>query len=151
MRLIPFEEMSPGFAPTAFQNRMNRLFQEFFGGDGGWSPGEFLPLMDVYDLPEALVVQVDVPGIEAKDIHISYHGDTLTIEGERKQPEEVEKQKVATWFRKERLVGKFTRSVRLPVPVDGEKVDAIDRAGVLTIHLPKLEKAKTRKLPIKLN
>ena len=146
MRLIPYREnIIPPMGLTHLNAPMNRLFDEFFGD---FTPTHAIwPSFDVFELPEELMVVADLPGIEAKDIKISFAGDTLTIEGERTRKEA----NYENWFRQERPFGKFTRTIALPLPVDPERVEAIDKAGVLMIKLPKMEGAKTRKIPVKLS
>jgi HSP20 family protein len=149
MRLIPYREhlVPPvGFAPL--RDSMNRLFDEFFAEESGIEPRAhtFWPAFDVFELPEDLMVVADLPGIEAKDIRISFNDNTLIIEGERVRKEA----KYEGWYRQERPFGKFTRTIRLPVKVDENNVEALDKAGVLTIRLHKLEAAKTKKIPVKL-
>ena len=147
MNLLPYREnVFPPF--SAMQNKMNRLFDEFVPETFAGAPREFWPAFDVFELPEKFVLKADLPGIEAKDISISYLGNTLMIEGERKFDEVG---KPETWFYKERAFGAFQRTIRLPVPINADNVEAIDHAGVLTIVLPKTEEARTRKIPVKLN
>jgi HSP20 family protein len=147
MNLIPYREnLFPPF--TAMQNKLNRLFDEFVPETFAVTPREFWPQFDVFELKDKFVLKADLPGIEAKDINISYLGNTLMIEGERKFEET---DKPETWFYKERAFGQFQRTIRLPVPIKADNVEAIDHAGVLTIVLPKTEEAKTRKIPVKLH
>jgi HSP20 family protein len=80
-------------------------------------------------------VTAEIPGLDAKDIHVSMHEDMLTIEGEKKR--EWEEKRVDTHV-VERSYGRFRRQVRLPVPVDADKVDARYERGLLTLKAPKL-------------
>jgi HSP20 family protein len=87
-----------------------------------------------------------VPGLDPKDIQISLQEQLLTIKGEKKQEkEETDEQ----YHRVERSYGAFTRSVRLPVGVDGSKVTAAFKNGLLTVTLPKTPAAKGTTIPIK--
>ncbi|MHC4939981.1 MAG: Hsp20/alpha crystallin family protein [Planctomycetota bacterium] len=145
MRMIPYggEE----FGLPALQNRMNRLFESFFReGEPGFLERPVVPPIDVIDTPETLQIKAEVPGIEPKDIDISIIGDTLTIKGEKSTERE---EKGKNWYRRERTTGNFLRTVKLPVHVDAEHIEAIDDTGVLTITLPKLEQAKTTRIPVK--
>ena len=145
MRLIPHRKDEFGLA--TFQNRLNRLFDNFLtegefptGNDALW------PAIDVIDTPETLQVKAEVPGIDPKDIDISIVGNALTIKGAKTEEKE---EKGKTWYRRERMGGSFLRTIPLPVNVDAEHVEAIDEDGVLKITLPKLEQEKAKFIPVK--
>lgn len=144
-RLIPYREDPIGL--TVFQDRMNRLFESFFGDDEpGAIEGFRWPTLDLIETPENLQVKAELPGIDPKQIEISIVGNTLTIQGEKSEEKEA---KGKTWHRRERSAGRFVRSITLPLKVDSEHVEAVDEHGVLTITLPKLEPAKAKHIPIK--
>jgi HSP20 family protein len=145
MRLIPHNGGEYGMA--TFQNRLNRLFDSFL------NEGEFMPTneplwpaVDVIDTPETLQIKAEVPGIDPKDIDISIVGNALTIKGAKNEERE---EKGKTWYRRERSVGSFLRTVTLPVAVDADHVEAVDESGVLTITLPKLEQEKAKFIRVK--
>lgn len=106
----------------------------------------FQPSLDVAEDDEALQVRVEVPGIDPKDVHIEIHGGVLTLRGEKKD-EKGEEKDGRHWS--ERRYGSFARAISLPEYVDHEKIDASYRDGVLTITLPKSEKAKPREIAVK--
>lgn len=145
MHLIPWNEDRWGV--STFQRQMNRLFEDFFGGEN-LLPG--MPAtgiaVDVSENPEAVLVRAELPGIDPKDIELSVQGDHLLIKAERK--EETEK-KGKTWHRVERRYGVFTRAVPLPCSVRTEKIEAVTEKGVLTVTLPKAEEAKARRIDVK--
>ena len=126
-------------------NEMDDLFSTFFGG---WPTYEhkIWPAIDVADNEDAIVVKAELPGCKADDIDISVHGNTLTITGEKKQEQE---QKEKGYYHLERSYGSFRRDLTLPNDVDTTKVDAACKDGVLTIKLPKAEKAKSIKVKVK--
>ncbi len=93
-----------------------------------------------------MIVKAEVPGIDPKDIHISLQEQLLTIKGEKQEEREEKEQH---FYRMERTYGAFTRSVRLPVTVDGSKVTATFKNGLLTVTLPKTTAAKGTTIPIK--
>ena len=136
----PFREM------VSLRDELDRLFDSVFGrfprerGEIYWAP----PL-DIEEIEEAVVVRVELPGMNKEDIKISLSGDTLTISGERKQ--EIEK-KGKTYYRIERAYGKFQRTVTLPTEVEGDKAKATYRAGILELVLPKSEKSKAKEISI---
>jgi len=104
------------------------------------------PTIDIADNEDAVVVKAEVPGCKADDIDISVHGNMLTIAGEKKQDEE---KKEKGYYHVERSYGSFRRDLNLSADVDQTKVEAVYKDGILTITLPKLEKAKAIKVKVK--
>lgn len=104
------------------------------------------PALDVSETADAYMVKVEVPGLEAKDLKVEFLDDTLTISGEKKS--EIDEKAEGVHLH-ERYGGAFSRSIRLPAPVDAEKVNASLKNGVLTLELPKTEGAKPRQIPIR--
>lgn len=88
-----------------------------------------------------------LPGLEAKDIDVSISGDILTIKGEKKKEEE---KKDEHFHYCERYAGSFQRSLRLPVGVRSDQVEAAFKNGVLNITIPKAEEAKKKQIEIKI-
>ena len=107
-----------------------------------------LPKMDVKELAERIVVQMDLPGMEQKDIQVTVENNVLTIAGERRFEKKDEKDK---YHRVERSYGKFSRSFSLPALVQTDKIAASYQNGVLEIQLPKREEVKPRTLTIQVN
>lgn len=87
-----------------------------------------------------------MPGVKPEDIDITITGDTLTIKGEVKAEEKVEK---ANYIRRERRYGAFSRSLTLPTSVVAEKAKAEFENGVLTLTLPKAEEVKPKTIKVK--
>ena len=139
---------------SRFQEQFDQMVQDFFPEKAfspswmmGKRPAGFFPQMDVAETEKQLRITLDLPGMEEKDISVNLSRDILTIRGEKRTEEEEE---VDTWHRTERSYGSFVRSVRIPFEADVEKVKAKFRRGVLTISIPKSEKAiaSTWKVPI---
>jgi HSP20 family protein len=107
--------------------------------------GNWVPAVDVYSDENAVVVQAEVPGLDRKDIEVNLDEGILTIKGERKHEKE---RKENGYHFVERAYGKFYRAIRVPAEVDGTKVKAEMKEGVLTITLPKAEQAKARQIEI---
>ncbi len=130
---------------NAFQNEMNRLFKAE-GRDGqAWGGAEFPPF-NVWENGENLFVEAELPGFDLNGLEIYVTGgNSLTIQGERKQAE-VDK---SVWHRQERVYGRFVRTLTLPFAVDADKVDAKFEHGVLTLTLSRHESAKPRKITVK--
>lgn len=136
----PFDRLSSlrDFLDSAFQ---------LAGADPGFRAG-WSPSLDVYEDEDKVTVQVELAGLKKEDFAISLQDDTLTISGERKSGS---KNGEGESFRSERVFGAFSRTVALPAPVQGDKVSASYRDGVLTVVLPKAEEAKPRKIEVGLN
>jgi HSP20 family protein len=113
--------LQPWIGLTSLRKEMERLFDRF------WEPdfpelvpvGEWNPRLDLSETKDALVLRAEIPGIEAKDVQM------------------------------ERSHGVFARSVRIPVPVEREKVTAKFKNGLLTVTLPKAPSAKQTTIPVK--
>jgi len=106
----------------------------------GWTPA-----LDLHEDKDQFVATIELPGMEKNDIDISLHDGSLSISGERKSEQKVEKAEV---YRAERFVGRFQRTVALPAPVAADKVKAQYKDGVLTITLPKTEEAKPKRIDV---
>jgi HSP20 family protein len=133
---------------TGLKREMDRLFDRFF--ETPWSEmpalGEWTPALDMTENKDAITVTAELPGIDPKEITVSLEGDVLTIKGEKEQKKE---EKDERSHRIERSWGAFMRSVRLPSPVDGGKVSAAFKNGVMTVTLPKAPGAKGTTIPVK--
>jgi HSP20 family protein len=146
MNLIPRKRTIDGGFGT-LQRQMNRLFDEFLTGfdlQPTEAFGEWAPSIDIAETDNEVVVKTELPGLDPKDVEVTMAGDTLTIKGEKKTEHE---EKGRTWHRTERTYGTFQRSFVLPCAVDGDRVKAEFKNGVLTIGIPKREEARTK--PIK--
>jgi HSP20 family protein len=128
---------------------MDRLFEEsFVRPRAGWlAPfGAETLAVDMYETDEDVIVKTSVPGVKAEDIDITVTGDTLTIKGETKAEEKVER---ANYVRQERRYGAFSRSVTLPTSIVAEQAKAEFDNGVLTLTLPKAEEVKPKAIKVK--
>lgn len=106
---------------------------------------ELVPSMDVYDAGDRIVVRVELPGVKKEDVEVTVKGRELVIKGEKKKEEEY---KDENFYYSERVFGKFTRSVTLPVDVKVNEVKATFKNGVLEIELPKVEEARAKEIRI---
>ncbi|NLC70531.1 MAG: Hsp20/alpha crystallin family protein [Desulfuromonadaceae bacterium] len=143
-RPTPFDEMEKWFdsvldrrffPPTWFPR--SRFFEE-----AGVSPS-----VDIFEDGDELVVKAEVPGMKKEEIDISISGDCITISGEKKTEDKVEKK---NYYRYERSFGSFHRRFPLPVETRIDEARATFQDGILEIRLPKTEKAKAevKKIPI---
>jgi HSP20 family protein len=137
----PFRDFSE------MQSEVNRLFDSFAGRPtpATGSDRVWVPAADMYETQDHLVITVDLPGLSEKDIHLSITGDMLVIRGEGRSNPEV---KPGSYYRGERWVGKFERTLPLPIPVQTDKVKASYRDGVLTVSMPKVEEIKPKEIKI---
>ncbi|HEY9681583.1 MAG TPA: Hsp20/alpha crystallin family protein [Oculatellaceae cyanobacterium] len=132
-------------------NDLDRMFERFLNLSPLLSRGlgqEFSPSLDVHETDKEFQINVEVPGMNEKDIDISMSRDTLTISGEKREEKEENAKGV---YRMERRYGSFTRSIPLPENcVDTEKAEASFKNGVLTIKLPKAAEYKetVKKIPV---
>jgi HSP20 family protein len=130
---------------TDIQTQMNRLFDNFLGQPSGVMERAWAPAVDMYETKDAVVVSVEIPGLNEKDIHLSITGDLLTIQGERQWTDEARN---ASHYRQERWFGKFERALQLPIPVESGQIKATYRDGVLTVKLPKSEGVRPKEIRI---
>lgn len=152
--LVTKEETRPD---TSF-GEMERYFDKFFRHPfslmaPGWpfrefpfpKAGEISPSVDIFEEGGDMVVKAELPGIAKENLNVSITENTLTITGEKKQEEKVEKK---NFHRIERSYGSFTRSFRLPDNVNGDKAKASFKDGVLEVRLPKTKETKQKKISI---
>jgi HSP20 family protein len=126
-----------------FRDEMSHLFE---GTPVGPIVGAGYPPLNVWETDEAVFVEAELPGLHLTDLDITIsEADQLSIKGSRK-PLEPEK---AVWHSRERAVGEFHRTLKLPIAVDADKVVARFENGVLNITLPKSEKLKPRRIEVK--
>ncbi len=107
--------------------------------------GRVRPALDVYETEEDIVVKATLPGIKAGNVDVTVTGDTLVIKGDTHEEHE---DKEEHYLLRERAHGTFHRAVSLSRDVDSEKATADFQDGVLTITLPKAERARTRKVEV---
>ena len=133
---------------ASLRDEMERIFRQAFGGEVEEPPlaGAWSPALDVEETDEAFQVHVEAPGVRPEDITITLEEGVLSISGERKFYED----KTDEGFRRiERRFGRFHRSLRLPAPVDADKVSATYAEGLLSVTVPKTEAARPRKIEVK--
>src|SRR5215471_3883677 len=115
-RWDPFREFS------TLQDRMNRLFRDTHTDrEEALTTSSFAPPVDVYEDEHHVTLNIEVPGIDEKDIDVRVENNVLTVHGERNFEKE---EKQENFRRVERQYGSFTRTFTLPTTVDAEKVSA---------------------------
>ena len=139
------------FNPFDDLRRMEaRLFEPFFrmpyfaeeAQAAGWNPA-----VDVLEENERIIVKVEAPGVEEKDLRVTFEDGLLTIAGER----QFERKDDRNYHRIERAYGTFTRTFTLPRSVDGTKITASYRNGVLEVEIPKKEESRPKQIQINVN
>lgn len=141
--MSPFEEM-------------DRLMENFF--PEGWmrpfrwpSPAmagrlqERMPLVDVIERDEEIVMRAELPGIKKEDIDISVTDNSVSISATRAEEKEEEH---GEYYRREISRGTVSRTVALPANIDSEKAEATFKEGVLELKLPKVERSKRRSIEV---
>ena len=139
------------YEPRTAMSQLQREIERIFGNDG-FDPGsassataEWMPLGDVQEYSDRFVLQLDVPGVNAKAIDITVEHSVLTISGEREKPAA---QTDVQATRIERPYGRFHRRFTLPETVDAQSVRAENRNGVLEITIPKQPQAQPRRIEV---
>ena len=139
-RWDPFREV------VALQNRMNNLFRDMSPeGEGPLTTASFVPAVDIYEDAKKVVLKLEVPGIEEKDLDVRVENNTLTVKGERKFEKE---EKEENFHRIERRYGSFFRSFSLPSTVDSEHIHASYTNGVLKLELSKKPEAQPKQIKV---
>lgn len=125
-----------------------RLFEPFFGRfefvDDAMKSGTWAPPVDVAEEGDKILVKVEVPGVNEKDLKVNFEDGLLTVSGER----QFERKDERNYHRIERTYGTFVRSFNLPRSVDASAIKASYLDGVLEIEIPKREEAKPRQIQI---
>jgi HSP20 family protein len=138
-RWDPFREVA------ALQNRVNSLFREMNDSDSPLTTASFVPAVDIYEDSKKVVLKLEVPGIDEKDLDVRVENNSLTVKGERKFEKE---EKEENFHRIERRYGSFYRAFTLPSTVDTEHIGANYSAGVLKLELTKKAEAQPKQIKI---
>jgi HSP20 family protein len=131
------------WTPLRELDLMDRRMRRFFG-DLGFVP-PVMPAADIYETDGELVVELEVPGFDEKELEIGITDHTLSVTGERREQTQKKEKALLT---RERLEKTFARRFELPSEADGEHVRAEYSKGVLTVHVPKTVHEQSRKVEI---
>ena len=131
-----------------WNDEMDRLFSDFGFGRAGSGADIWSPQVEVFQRGNELVVRADLPGLSKEDVKVEINDDVLTLQGERKQEHEEERE---GWYRNERRFGTFFRTIPLPEGTISDSAKATFKHGVLEIVLqaPPHEVSQGRRLEIK--
>jgi len=140
----PFKDIGP------FKKEMDRLWSQFFGdaSSNEISNDVWLPAMDISENDDSLIVEAELPGMDAEDIEVNLSGDLLTIKGKNKKERIKEGE---NYHLTECHVGSFQRSFRLPTSVQSDKIDAKFEKGLLRITMQKSEEAREKLIKVKVH
>jgi HSP20 family protein len=139
-RWEPFRELEQ------VTDRMRKMLDETFGGLPSFlaETTAWTPAVDIEETDDSYVVEAELPGVKREDVNIEHVGNELTITGEIK-----DRARKGTVRRRTRRTGRFEYRVSLPDQVAGEKIDAKLDKGVLTVRVPKSQRAQRRKIEVK--
>jgi HSP20 family protein len=119
-------------------DRLNQMFDNFYGAGRAWAPA-----VDIYETPDReYVIKADLPEMKREEIQLTFESNVLTLSGERKA------EPVDGLRRAERSHGHFSRSFTLPATVDGNRISAAYRDGVLTVRVPQREETKPKQIEV---
>jgi HSP20 family protein len=143
VRWDPFRNMA------TLQDRINRVFDEAVNRskdyDDEVSTCNWRPVVDIYDSEKAIIINAELPGVTRENITLDVKENALTLKGERKAEEEVQKE---NYYRMERCFGTFERAFTLPSAVDPGKITANFKDGILRIEIPKPEEKRPKQISI---
>jgi HSP20 family protein len=144
--LTPFDEMEK-FFEESWMRPFSLFGAPLWRGIGTREFEEFSPTVDIYEEGKDVVVKADLPGVKKGDITIDVSDNMLTISGEKRHEDKVEKK---DYYRYETTYGRFSRSFELPGGMDMEKAKAHFEDGVLEIRVPKSDEAVQKSSTIKI-
>ncbi|ERN42958.1 molecular chaperone (small heat shock protein) [Rubidibacter lacunae KORDI 51-2] len=130
----------------ALRRQMDRLFEDVTE-HGGLDTRNWNPAVEMQDKGDSIVLKVQLPGLDGKDLDITATREAVTIAGEYRRESEEKKNGL---FRSEFFYGSFKRTVGMPVPIQNNNANADFTDGVLTLTLPKVEEAVNRTVKIDL-
>lgn len=130
--------------------RLNNVLDEAFAtwpfqNENGVITSAWTPPVDIFEDQAAVKIVAELPGVKADDVKLSIENSVLTIRGEKRQEAEEKTERI---HRYERSYGVFERAFALPNSVDADKIEAHYENGILTVTVPKIEKARPREIPV---
>lgn len=140
--------------PFQTLRRLSTLLDEAFAGfafpsdENGTLTAAWTPACDVFEDKDAVKIVAEIPGVKPEDVKLSIENNLLTIRGEKKQLAEEKAERV---HRYERSYGTFERRFALPNTVDPDRIEAQYDNGLLTVTLPKVERARPREIQVKVS
>jgi HSP20 family protein len=133
-------------------NRLSRLINDGVG-NSEWqvrdsASASWVPPVDIFEEPDAIRIMAEIPGVSPADVKITLENNMLTLRGSKQQTAQERTEGV---HRYERTYGAFERTFALPSTVDANSIKASYEHGVLTVTLPKVEKARPREIAVQVD
>ncbi len=138
-----FRTRSRAFYPRSTYGNPFDLVSRFIGNAAASHSATAYPAFNVWSNDDGAVITSELPGVKMEELDLTVHGKTITIKGSRKEVQED-----SHYVRRERPDGEFSRMIELPYQIDGSKVEAKMRDGLLQIRLPRAEADKPRKISV---
>jgi HSP20 family protein len=141
---------SPAKSIFSLKDEMDRVFNDFLGNESLLVDNmvNLTPLVNIEETDNDYIITAELPGIEKKDIKITFQNNMLNISGEKKEEKEMDNR---NFHRVERRYGKFSRSIAIPSSIELDKIDASYKNGILTVKVPKSEEAKPKEIEVKIS
>jgi HSP20 family protein len=129
---------------------LDRMFNDLFNGVPVWANAnsDFAPKVNITENDRRIRLEFELPGMDKGDINVTVKDGLLTVSGERKVETKDEKE---NYVRSEIYTGQFSRSFTLPETVETDKISADYKNGILTLGLPKSEKAQPKQIEVKVS
>ncbi len=141
--LIPYE---PAKMINDMRNLMENFWESTFDLDASRVfSGQWSPAIDIKEEKDKFLISADLPGVDPKDIEISFENNMLILKGKREEAHEETK---GSYYRTERVQGQFYRQFTLPAAVDSTHIIAKSKQGVLEVTIPKKEKKDIKKIEV---
>ena len=155
---MSIEKWNPLKEMESIRRDMDRIWNEIFPRpgrslmDAPWrrlssKEGVAIPVLDLIDNGETIVVKVEMPGVEKENVEITMEDDTLHVKGTISKGEE---HKSEDFYHSERSYKSFERSIAIPIKIEVKDITASLKEGILSITLPKAEEVKPKKIKVDL-
>lgn len=145
MSLVRWKPRSDSFMDPFFDRFVQQVNDMFCEWPVETASRPWYPALDLVEEKDRIIVRLELPGIDPKNVEINLQGNLLTVAGERKDDSERAEGKV---LKREQTYGAFQRTLQLPFRVQSEKVTATYEKGIMTISLPKVEEQVGRQIQV---
>jgi len=144
------KKIKPTTRTMRIEGEIHRIMSEVLSQRREWLDlgGGWVPYVDVYEKEDDLIVEVEVPGLLPRDVHISLHMSRIELEGSKRENPASER---IRFLRLEREYGKFRRTIPLPCAVLPDRAKAFLENGVLTVFLKKMQAKKEKEVLVKIH
>ncbi len=148
---MPLTGWDPFRDIASLQERINRLFEDAFPNPRNHAESadrriaSWQPVADIYETPTALVITIEIPGVQKEDVSVEVKDNMLTISGQRAELQQVEEE---NYIRRERMFGPFSRSFNLRYYVKPEAIRARFKEGLLHVEISKPEQERSKQITV---